>query len=64
MLSNCIVSISPVVHEWSVCHVSWGACEGSLDCSGAARRAVVAMAAEMGLQIFFLLVAAHLSRAG
>lgn len=56
MLSNCIVSLSPVVHRRSVCHVSWGACEGSLACSGAGQRAVVAVAAEMALEIFFCLL--------
>lgn len=56
VLSNCIVSISPVMHRCGVCQVSWGACEVSLDCSGAAWRAVVGVAAEMGLQIIYLLL--------
>lgn len=61
MLSNCIVSVSPVVHGCSVCHISWLACEGSLDCSGAAQRAVMAVAGQIGLWIFFLFVAVHFS---
>lgn len=45
-----------------VCCVSgsMGSIWSSLDCSGAARRALVAVAAEMGLQtVYFLLVAVH-----